>query len=147
MTDETEHAITEFVRRHNGLTHLGVTWFGGEPLLGFERIKSLTGKFLDMGIGYSAGMITNGYLITKEIAKSFEALRIYSVQITIDGMRERHDSRRYLKNGAPTFDRIIESLKLLSDHAPKTRVTVRINVDENNHADYPALKEIGRAHV
>ena len=140
MTDETEHAITEFVRRHNGLTHLGVTWFGGEPLLGFERIKSLTGKFLDMGIGYSAGMITNGYLITKEIAKSFEALRIYSVQITIDGMRERHDSRRYLKNGAPTFDRIIESLKLLSDHAPKTRVTVRINVDENNHADYPALK-------
>ena len=50
MTDNTEQAIVDFVGRHNGMTHLSVTWFGGEPLLGFERIKSLTRRFLDRGI-------------------------------------------------------------------------------------------------
>lgn len=44
MSDETENSVIDFIKRHNDAEKLNITWFGGEPLLAFERIKSLTQK-------------------------------------------------------------------------------------------------------
>lgn len=133
MTDDVEDGIIDFVKTHSGVKELNVTWFGGEPLLAFGRIISLTEKLLALGINnYTAGMISNGYLFTKDIAKSLSKLKINRVQITIDGPEQSHNSRRFLKNGGKTFSRIMESISTLLEYAPEVRVMVRVNIDEEN---------------
>lgn len=141
MTDEVEDNIVDFVKSHDSIKNLSVTWFGGEPLLAFNRIESLSNKLIALGHKYSAGMITNGYLFTEDIAKKLLSLCIRNIQITLDGLEKAHDSRRHLKNGAPTFNRILESLSILEKHAPLVKVTIRMNIDNNNAEDFIPLFE------
>lgn len=85
------------------------------------------------------GMITNGYLLSEEIADFLEKYNI-SVQITIDGMPENHNSRRYLKDGGKTFEKIINNLHFFDNR--DIDVYIRMNVDKCNYNDYPKLTEL-----
>ena len=136
MTDEVEDAIIEFIKRHKLAKALSVTWFGGEPLMEFQRIQTLTKKMLALDLDYKASIITNGYLFNEERAKALDELKIGFVQITLDGTRATHDARRYLKGGGPTFDRIIANIRLLAEYAPNTSVNIRVNLDEVNTDDF-----------
>lgn len=136
MTDEVEDRIMELVRNSVGSQRIFVTWFGGEPLLGFNIIKSLTGKLKGIGKPYEAGMITNGYLLTDEVIKSLEPLCIRRLQITLDGRREIHDSRRHLADGGPTYDVIIKNIERCRNLDPKLRIAVRVNIDKTNKDDF-----------
>lgn len=109
MTDKVEDEIIAFVKKRTSLTNLNVMWFGGEPLLAFDRIVSLSKRMLGLGLGYKAGMITNGYLLTPDKASQFEDLKISFVQITIDGSEKTHDSRRYRKDGSGTYQTILSN--------------------------------------
>ena len=90
-----------------GVKKMDLTWYGGEPLLCFDIIKSLCDRINTCTEKYSVkckmGMITNGYLLNSEIVDFLEKNNI-SAQITIDGMAENHNQRRYLRNGEGTFD-------------------------------------------
>ncbi len=124
-----------------------ITWYGGEPLLGKDIIFDLSKKIIAIAeenkIGYSAGMITNGYLLTKDpdIVQKLKDSRINSFQITLDGPPEVHNRRRMLKgDNGPTFDRILEGIKLLV--ANEIPVTLRVNVDRSNMDDAVKLLDI-----
>lgn len=132
MTDKVENDIVDFVKAHPSVKELNITWFGGEPLLAFHRVESLSKKLIDLNLNYIAGMITNGYLFTEEIAKKLTELKISRVQITLDGPEESHNQRRYLRNGAPTYNRILESIDVVLKHAPNVRVLIRVNIDGQN---------------
>ena len=109
---------------------MNVNWFGGEPLLFFDKIDNLSQKFIPLceqhNVNYSASIITNGWLIDEKISQRMVDLKIKDAQITIDGPPPIHDSKRKLKNGEGTFKRIVENILLLSKYI---FVTVRINVD------------------
>ncbi|MCL6612918.1 MAG: radical SAM protein [Peptococcaceae bacterium] len=114
-----------------------ITWYGGEPLLGREIIFDLSQKIIavteENKIAYSAGMITNGYLLAEDpdLVQKLKDSRIKFFQITLDGPPETHNRRRMLKGGnGPTFDRILEGVKLLA--ANGMEVGLRINVDRSN---------------
>lgn len=132
MTDEVEEGIIEFVRCKTEAKRLDVTWFGGEPLLAFKRIMSLTHKLQLLGLEYSAGMITNGYLLDEFVISQLKSLNIKRIQITVDGLQEEHDKRRFLKGGRPTFERIVENLDLLNKLSPDVHVNIRVNIDSEN---------------
>ena len=61
-------------------------------------------------ITYSAGIITNGYLLTKENAERLKECQVGRVQITLDGPKEIHDVRRPLVNGNGTYDIIMKNI-------------------------------------
>ena len=111
MTDEVENQIIEYIRKHSSVKSLHVTWFGGEPMLAFDRIVSLTNKMKELDLQYNAGMITNGYLFNKENILQLPSLDIKSIQITIDGTENLHNSRRFLKSGKGTFKKIVENIE------------------------------------
>lgn len=136
MTDEVENSIIEYVQRHRHAESIRVTWFGGEPLLAFKRIKTLTQKFLQLDKDYSAGIITNGYLLTERIISEFNDLNIKSVQITLDGLAATHDKRRCLRNGGATFERIVANVKKLNEECPDIKISIRVNIDKNNEDDF-----------
>ena len=139
MTDEVEEQIVHYVESCREAEELDVTWFGGEPLLALERIKSLTSRFKNLGLRYTAKMITNGYLLTNKNLKEIETLSIKFVQITIDGMADLHDKRRCLKSGKPTFNTIIGNIDNMQSKYPQIGVSIRVNVDESNEDDFIRL--------
>lgn len=139
MTDEVEEQIVHYVESCKEAEVIDVTWFGGEPLLALERIKSLTSKLKKTGLKYSAKMITNGYLLTDNNIKEFENLSIKFLQITIDGMANLHNKRRCLKSGKPTFNTIIKNIDNIQSKYPQIGVSIRVNVDNSNENDFIQL--------
>jgi len=104
MTNEVQDKIVELVESRKGLiANLSVTWYGGEPLMAFDVIKNLSERFIhickDNDIKYNATMITNGYLLTRDVLTDIKELSITSLQITIDGLPEIHNKMRPLVGG------------------------------------------------
>lgn len=136
ISDETEEKIVDFIRKHNLIDRVNVTWYGGEPLLEFERIKSLTKKIEALGKKYSASITTNGYLLTSEIIAALDELKIKEIELTVDGTKETHDSRRCLIGGKPTYDVIISNIDNLLQSGWEGRLELPVNIDETNVEDF-----------
>lgn len=144
MRPNVREGIKKLVQKKlPGLRSLASSWFGGEPLYGFEAIEDLAPFFLETaeknGLSYHTHMTTNGYLLTPEIAEKLLAWRINNFQITLDGAAAQHDCSRPTRDGEGTFARIVENLKALHERSDDYSVDLRINFDRNN---YPHLGEL-----
>jgi uncharacterized protein len=134
-------ALAERMLEASGGKDLHVTWFGGEPLLAPDIIESLSERLMALaearGGEYSAGIITNGYLLTQDIVDMLDRCKVASVQVTIDGMGATHDATRRLANGGPTFERITSNLR---DLKIPCKVHIRHNVHEGNRSEMDELE-------
>ena len=135
MTQEVEDAIVKMVEGQvKTIASLHVTWYGGEPLMNMPTVERLSRKFIEIcekhTIHYSASMISNGYLLTPEIAKLLQELQVSRIQITLDGTAEIHNKRRPLSSGEGTFDTIVKNIEESYEHLNK--VSLRINIDKTN---------------
>jgi uncharacterized protein len=127
-------AVVQMVEKH--IAHLKtviLSYFGGEPLMGFEAIEDLGPALLQLaekhGVNLMSGMTTNGYLLSEDVAAKLLAWKINHFQITLDGAPEDHDSRRMLIGGGPTFHRILDNLKNLQKFKDEFEVVLRVNFD------------------
>ena len=136
MDVETQELVLNFIEKYcKTINQLSISWYGGEPLLAFDLIKEFSYKVINLcqkyNISYSANIVTNGYLLTKEIAEELQNINVHSIQITLDGPEDIHDTRRFLQGGQGTFKKIIKNLKDTIDYLPNT--SIRINVDKENY--------------
>lgn len=136
MSEETEDQLVEFIKKHKKISRLSLVWYGGEPLLAFKRIKSLNQKIRALGKEYSSFIVTNGYLLNDEVVASLDELKTSLIQITLDGSKETHDSRRYLIGDGPTYDRIVENIDRLLRSSWEGKVQIRVNVDGTNQKEF-----------
>lgn len=143
MNSEVKTNTIDFISNNlQGVSNLNICWYGGEPLLKIELIDELTEKIKELckdDISYNAMMVTNGYLLTPEIAKKLNDMNIKNIQITLDGNRKIHDSRRFLINKEGTFDTIIKNIDECKE---LLNITIRINVDKTNFENTYELLEI-----
>lgn len=105
MSEEIISATIEFINTNTkNKENLGITWYGGEPLLAVDIIEKITNGIVDKEkLNYRAALVTNGYLLTKDIALKLKELNVHDIQITIDGPPEIHNQRRKLPNGGILF--------------------------------------------
>ncbi|MCR5289635.1 MAG: radical SAM protein [Treponema sp.] len=136
MSHETAQKLLDFIAMHKKMDKLNIIWYGGEPLLGIERIRELDAKFKEANYDYTAMLVTNGSLFDDSIISDLNMLHIDRIQITLDGCKETHDSRRFQVDGKGTFDRILENLNKIMNSDYKGIVQIRVNVDMRNKADY-----------
>lgn len=67
----------------------------------------------------------------------FESHPLDSIQITLDGQEDRHNKLRAMKSTkAPSFNTILQHIKLIAENMPQTELHVRVNIDKNNVEDY-----------
>lgn len=115
-----------------------ITLFGGEPLLGSPRQKELisyfAGKSADAGLELS--FVTNGYSL-EEYIEILSKVKIREIQVTLDGTEATHNSRRYLKGGDGTFDRIVKGIDAALEN--KTEINLRMVIDKENINNLPDL--------
>jgi uncharacterized protein len=145
LTREMQDRIVAFIR--NKIPHrklLKVTWFGGEPLLKFGTIKYLTESLKSVcsetSTQYEASITTNGWFLTKSVAKDLADMSVRSVQITLDGPPDIHDSRRFLTGGKPTFEKIM--LNIEQSASLFDTFIIRVNIDAQNRSAIARLFDL-----
>lgn len=111
------------------LRNKSISLFGGEPLL--KENKDIVEYIVYEGRkkGHSFIATSNGY----DLDSYEDLLRqdlIRGIQITLDGNKEMHDTRRIHSVYGGSFDKIIENIKLALKK--DIAIKIRINVDGNN---------------
>lgn len=144
MSVETELAIKKLLKLQiPNYKIFSLSWFGGEPLLSFERIISMT-KFCKEvcnynNISFSPSITTNGYLFDKNRVKKLIDIGIFNYYITLDGPPEIHNKTRFLKDGRDSFWKIFENILLLVRADNRVHITLRVNFNHNNIYKIPEL--------
>ncbi len=136
LTEEYANKIIRFISKNiNKYSGLSITWFGGEPLLKLDRIKRISKQIINLcncaKKFYTASIITNGYLLNKNVFCELLECKIREYQITIDGLKSTHDKLRPLKNGIGTFKVITKNLKEIKDVQGSYRISLRTNCNIN----------------
>lgn len=133
MSETVQDQLTSQLKeKYQHIHELTVSWYGGEPLLAIETIEKLTKKIksvLPLGCKYNADMVTNGYKLTRRVAEKLKDMDIHYIQVTLDGSKQAHDSRRILHNHQPTFKHILDNIRECADIL---NISIRINVDKTN---------------
>ena len=149
MSTEVQDDVIALARRMldaSNAKNLGVSWFGGEPLLAPDIIDALSTRLIalaeERGVDYHASIVTNGYLLTPDVVRILERGKVERAQVTIDGLGAAHDTTRHLVGGGPTFERIVSNLR---DQKLPFRVNIRHNVHEDNRNEIDALDAFVRS--
>ena len=101
--------------------------FGGEPLMleNYDIVKYILDKKENVNIHIT----TNGYNLS-EYMPLLKQHNIGIIEITLDGLEKKHNSRRFLASGEGTFSKILSGIKSALDNDIK--VLIRMNVDDTN---------------
>lgn len=121
--------ISLFIKKNK---NVNISLMGGEPLLsGNKRIVTKVLEYCKEK-NIKLGIITNGVNINEyiDIFNSIGDKNILYFQITIDGPRNVHDTRRVSIDKSGTYDMIMKNLEQLSQLGYKT--IIRVNVDKMN---------------
>lgn len=117
-----------------------ITLFGGEPLLPGQKQKELISYFLEKAssAGLSVCIVTNGYTL-EEYIPILSKGQIREIQVTLDGTRDIHNKRRFLKGGKGTFDRIVSGIDACLKNS--FSINLRMVADRENLDDLPEFAQ------
>ncbi len=108
-----------------------ITIFGGEPLLSGNSHRADISHLLSRAKEHSIeiAIVTNGYNLENYIDILWgEPIR--EIQVTLDGPAHIHNTRRTLKNGASTFERIVTGINIALEN--KIPINLRVVLDKDN---------------
>ncbi len=138
VTDEVIDAFFQYIDNQFAGRKKYITIFGGEPFLNTPKHKQTITKVIE-GANIrklDIAVVTNGYHITDYISILQQA-SVREIQVTLDGTQTVHDSRRILKGGQGSFQKISDGINaLLKNNIP---VNLRMVVDKDNIHDLPNL--------
>jgi uncharacterized protein len=101
-------------------------YFGGEPLLMFDKIKELTSYAHQQGQKNNKRMYfrisTNGLLFNEERLDFCRRHQIFFA-ISLDGDREAHNAMRIFPDGTGSFDALDAKLDMILKYNPYTVIT------------------------
>lgn len=144
MDTDTADAVVKYMDSVlNPGDNLYLEWFGGEPLLNHAIISYIMEKLkpicLHKNCKVFGKMITNGSLITTEIAEKMKNDWMISfVQITLDGYgKVYNDAKAYVCPEKWYFEKIVDNIKLLNRAG--IQIGIRLNYDTHN---FEGLKEL-----
>jgi uncharacterized protein len=156
MSVAVQDALIQFISRLASVSPkkgVSIAWYGGEPLLAKDIITALSKRLISLcreyRMNYSAMMVSNGYGLTLDVARSLFQDGVQSVQVTIDGAHADHDTRRSLLGGQPTFEKIVRNITEVTKNT-QMRLSIRVNVDARNAQNVwrliDSLRESGLGH-
>lgn len=145
MSADTVVAVKRLIdRRIDGLSRLGLTWFGGEPMLARDIIDEISAHVQDRatqlpGLRYAGDMTTNGYFLDAAAVDHLVKLGVTHFQVSLDGPPEWHDTTRLRGDGRGTFARIWDNLISIRATAAPVEIMLRIHLTAANVVSMPAF--------
>lgn len=135
MSDEMLEQFTREYIEAQTMSQVLFTWHGGEPLL---RSIDFYRKALSLQQKYAGGrridnvIQTNGTLLTDEWCEFF-AQNHWLVGISIDGPQPDHDHYRLTAAGKPSWQKVMQGIKLLKKHGVEWNAMAVVNAYNANH--------------
>lgn len=135
MSDEMLELFTREYIEAQTMNQVLFTWHGGEPLL---RSIDFYRKALSLQQKYAGGrhidnvIQTNGTLLTDEWCEFF-AQNHWLVGISIDGPQPYHDHYRLTAAGKPSWQKVMQGIKLLKKHGVEWNAMAVVNAYNTNH--------------
>lgn len=129
MSFEVGKKALDFLVENSGSRrNLEVDFFGGEPLMNFDVVKKLVAygreieKQKDKNFRFT--LTTNGVLLNDDVIE-FANKEMDNIVLSIDGRKEVHDHMRPFKNGAGSYDLIINKFKKVAESRNQSKYYVR----------------------
>lgn len=135
MSDEMLEQFTREYIEAQTMNQVLFTWHGGEPLL---RSIDFYRKALSLQQKYAGGrridnvIQTNGTLLTDEWCEFF-AQNHWLGGISIDGPQPDHDHYRLTAAGKPSWQKVMQGIKLLKKHGVEWNAMAVVNAYNANH--------------
>lgn len=142
---ELEQYIKQYIEQQN-TPQIVFSWQGGEPtMLGlnyFRDVVRLQKKYTPPGVEVVNDLQTNGTLLTVEWCV-FLAKNNFLVGLSIDGPEMFHNTYRTNRAGRGTFNRVMESVRLLHKHKVSFATLTCVNnlTSQNPLAIYRFLRD------
>jgi uncharacterized protein len=142
MTRETVMLLVEHIRtKHIEMGRdVAIRFYGGEPLMAVEMLKEIARPLQEaasaLGTKFSFSIVTNGTLLTRQIATDLLPLGLKTVQFTLDGPREIHDGLRPFVSGKGSYDLILANLKSVCD---LINIDLGGNFSRDNYREFPKM--------
>ncbi len=151
MSDELLEAYVRQYIEANDVPEVMFCWHGGEPLLLKPDFYRKAMEFQKKYAGdktITNTLQTNGMLLNDEWCELF-AQNNFLIGISMDGPKDIHDSFRLTKNQEPTFDRVMEGIKLLKKHNVEFNTLSVVNkMCEGRGAEiYQFFKQLGSRYM
>ena len=129
MSEEVLHKAVEFASKLSP-ENAGIIFFGGEPLLRKDFIKSAIGfckeREKEHGNHYHYKVTTNGLLLDEEFIQYAKSVGLI-IGLSLDGIRAAHDTHRKDKGGHGTFDEISSRIDTLIKHQPYSMLLMTVS--------------------
>lgn len=129
MSDQlTEVFVREYIQSQFG-HEVNFTWHGGEPMI---RPLDYYRKVVRWQRQYAGGkailncLQTNGTLLTPEWCR-FLHDEGWLVGVSIDGPQDMHDAYRTRRNGAPTWEKVMEGIEMLDRYGVEWNAMAVVN--------------------
>lgn len=128
--------LFKLINEINNLQPPSLCFCGGEPLLRFKLILELL-KILNNGIT-KVSMVSNGFLLTKNMAAELVSHGLHNLQISIDGANAAtHEKMRGVKG---CYKRAIAAVKYMSEVGMQKR-SVAFSPTSFNIHEFPLVAE------
>ena len=139
MTSETvEQTIRYILETSRKDKKIGLSWFGGEPLLCPDIIDRICEGMREAGREYKSSMVSNGSLTTPGVVeKMIGDWKVTAIQISMDGSEEDYIARKRYLNYRGYYRAVIDSINQIAGAG--VDVSIRCNIDEQNWNSIPRL--------
>lgn len=136
MSLETGKRALDFLIENSGTRrNLEVDFFGGEPLLNWEVCKKLVAYGREQEKKYNKNfrftLTTNGLLIDDDVI-DFCNREMGNVVLSLDGRKKINDLMRVSRNGAGSYDLIVDKFKKFADSRGQKDYYMRGTYTRNN---------------
>lgn len=135
MDESTAIGAVDWLLENSGdARELGISFFGGEPLLNFPLVRKIVPyarkNAVERGKAMSFSMTTNGSLLTDEIIAFIREEDIHPL-ISFDGPPEVQNSQRPFRDGSGSYDTVTANARKLLKVLPRVpaRATLHGNAD------------------
>lgn len=130
-----ENAVDFLIQNSGNKENIGISLFGGEPLLNFSLMKHLVPYAIEKAEKHKKrvyfSITTNGTLLDREIIDFLNEYNI-RVLISIDGDKKTHDRLRHYPDGKGSYDKIISNVKYLLSSRNGLNVSARPTITRYN---------------
>lgn len=122
---------------------VNLSFFGGEPLLGFQHAMLPLLEFVSQKCDlhqkfFSYNITTNATLLSRSrLLQLLGVSNNFHLQIPFDGGKDYHDSTKHYPNGTGSFERVVRNVKFALEH--KISTTIRCNYTNDNISSFHSL--------
>lgn len=141
MSLEMAKKALDFYKSHSIDSDMAsISFYGGEPLLEFVRIKEIVSYAEEIFDGKEIlfGITTNATLLNEEVI-DFLIEHNFNITISIDGPKEVQNKNRKFKNGQGSFDIVLSNVSMIFNKNPALMKSITISMVIDPNQDYSEI--------